>query len=169
MNSKKMPFIETAIILLGELIVSLIVCGIYLLIQKFTYKVITGVALGTAVTVLNFFFLAYSTNKAFDEAAEARGTKELTEEEIEDFTEKQQARLNGTVKLSFIIRTVTMLLTLVLAFILEWFDVIATLVPLLMLRPIITVEALIRNRSKNADGGEPSGSPEAENTEKEDA
>ncbi len=151
MNSKKMPFIETAVILIGELIVSLIVCGVYLLIQRFTYKVITGVALGTAVTVLNFFFLAYSTSKAFDEARAARGTKEMTEEEIEEFTEREQAKLSNTVKLSFIIRTATMLITLVVAFISEWFDVIATLVPLLMLRPIITVDALIRNKKSYAD------------------
>ena len=48
----------TSVILLGEIIVSLIIVGIYLLIDKFTYKVVTGVVLGSAVTVLNFLFLS---------------------------------------------------------------------------------------------------------------
>lgn len=152
MKNKSLPLYETAFILLGELIVSLIVCGVYLIIDKFSYKVVTGVALGSTVVILNFLFLAISTNRAFDRALELRGTREMDEEEAEKFAEEHRAELNNIVKLSFVIRTLTMLATLVVAFILEWFDVIATLVPLLMLRPIITVEALIRQKRKG--GGE---------------
>jgi hypothetical protein len=39
-----------------------------------------------------------------------------------------------------------MLATLVVAFILDVFSVIATLVPLLMLKPIIIIETLIRQK-----------------------
>ncbi len=144
----KAPLIESGLVLLGEMIVSLIVCAVYLIIDKFSYKVITGVALGTAVTVLNFLFLSISTSRAFDRAAEARGTREMTEEEIEKFTEKHQNEVNNAIKLSYIIRTFTMLAALIIAFVLKWFDVIATLVPLLMLRPIIMIEALIRDKFK---------------------
>ena len=84
-NKSKLPFLECFLVLLGEVIVSLIVCLVYFIIQKFTYKVITGVALGTLVTVLNFLFLAISTNRIFDKAAKDRGTKEMTEEEIQEF------------------------------------------------------------------------------------
>ncbi len=151
MKKKNLPLYETAFVLLGELIVSIIVCAVYLIIGKFSYKVITGVALGSAVMVLNFLFLAISTTRAFDKVAELRGDKEMDDEEAEKFAEAHTAELNNAVKLSFIIRTVTMLATLVVAFILDWFDVIATLVPLLMLRPIITVEALIREKFKKED------------------
>ncbi len=147
MNSKKMPFYETAIIFIGELITSIIICAVYAMIGKFSYKVITGAALGSLVTILNFFFLALSTNKVFDRAREARGTKEMSEEEIEEFTEKHQNEFNNMIKLSYVIRTVTMLLSLVVAFLLKWFDVIATLIPLLMLRPIIAIDALLRNKN----------------------
>ena len=146
MKNKNLPLYETAFILIGEIIVSLIVCGVYLIINKFSYKVITGVALGTAVTVLNFLFLAISTNRAFDMAMEARGTKEMNDEEAEKFAEEHGAGLQNAVKLSFIIRTFTMLAALIVAFVLKWFDVIATLVPLLMLRPIITVESILRQK-----------------------
>ena len=146
MKNKNLPFYETAFILLGEVIVSLIVCGVYLIIDKFSYRVITGVSLGTAVTVLNFLFLAISTNRAFDKAIEARGTKEMDDEEAEKFAQEHQAALQNAVKLSFIIRTFTMLGALVVAFVLKQFDVIATLVPLVMLRPIITVESILRQK-----------------------
>ena len=152
MKNKNLPLYETAIILIGEIIVSLIICGVYLIIDKFSYKVVTGAALGTAVTVLNFLFLAISTSRAFDRAVEARGTKEMTDEEAEDFAAAHQREISNAVKLSYIIRTFTMLAALVVAFLLDVFDVIATLVPLLMLRPIITVEALIREKRKKGDG-----------------
>lgn len=151
MKNKNLPLYETAFILIGELIVSLIVCGVYLIINKFSYKVITGVSLGTAVTVLNFLFLAISTNRAFDRAMEARGTKEMDDEEAEKFAAEHQAALQNAVKVSFIVRTLTMLAALVVAFLLKWFDVIATLVPLLMLRPIITVESILRQKFKKGD------------------
>ena len=151
MKNKNLPLYETAFILLGEIIVSLIVCGIYLAIGKFSYKVITGAALGTAVTVLNFLFLAISTSRAFDRAMEARGDKEMDDEEAEKFAEEHQASLQNAVKLSFIIRTFTMLAALIVAFVLKQFDVIATLVPLVMLRPIITVESILRQKFKKGE------------------
>ncbi len=151
MKNKNLPFYETAFILLGEIIVSLIVCGVYLIIGKFSYKVVTGVTLGSCVMVLNFLFLAISTNRAFDKAVEMRGGKEMDEEEADKFTEAHTAELNNAVKLSFIIRTFTMLAALIVAFILDEFDVIATVIPLLMLRPIIMVEALLREKFKKKE------------------
>ena len=152
MKNKNIPLFEAALILLGEIVVSLIVCGVYLVLNKFSYKVVTGAALGSFVTVANFLFLAITTNRAFDKAIEARGTKEMTEEEADEFAAAQQKEMNNVIKLSFIIRNVSMLVTLVVAFILDVFAVIATLVPLLMLKPIIMVETLIRDKMKKEDG-----------------
>lgn len=151
MKSKALPFYEAALILLGEIIVSLVICGVCLIFNWFSYKIVTGVVLGSTVTTLNFLFLAISTNRAFDKAVEARGTKEMDEEEAEKFAEEHQRTINNAVKLSFIIRTLTMLATLVVAFILDYFNVLATLIPLLMLRPIITVEALLRQKFVKGD------------------
>lgn len=151
MKNKALPFYEAALILIGEIIVSLVICGVSLIFDWFSYRIVTGVALGSTVTVLNFLFLAISTNRAFDKAVEARGTRELDDDEIEKFAEEQGRIMNNAVKISFIVRTLTMLAALILAFILEWFNVLATLIPLLMLRPIITVEALIREKLKKGD------------------
>ena len=151
MKNKIAPFIETLIILLGELAVSLIICAVYLALGEFSYKVPLGALLGSAVTVLNFLFLSITTNRAFDKIVEARGTAEFSDEEAEKFAKDHQAELSSAVKLSFIVRTLTMLAALVIAFLLDWFDPIATVIPLLMLRPILSLQALIKTKieSKN--------------------
>ncbi len=151
MKKKSLPLYEIISLLIGELTISLVICGVYLLIHKFSYKVITGAALGTSVMVLNFLFLAIYAARAFDKAAKLRGDKEMSDEEIERFTEKHTAEINNAIKLSFIIRTVSMLAALIVAFILEWFDVIATVIPLLAFRPIITVSALIKEKLRKGD------------------
>ena len=151
MKNKSLPLFETALILLGEIIVSLIICGVSLIFDWFSYKIVTGVVLGSAVTTLNFLFLAISTSRAFDKAVAARGTREMNEDEIEKFTALHQQNMNNAVKISFIVRTLTMLATLIVAFILDVFNVLATLIPLLMLRPIIMIEALIREKLKKGD------------------
>lgn len=151
MKNKALPFFETALILLGEIIVSLVICGVCLIFNWFSYKIVTGVLLGSAVTTLNFLFLALSTTRAFDKAVLARGTREMDEDEIEKFTEEHQRNMDNAVKISFFVRTLTMLATLIVAFILDYFNVLATLIPLLMLRPIIFIEALIREKLKKGE------------------
>ena len=145
---------ETLRILIGEAVVAVLTVGVFLLLDlfslvEFSYTVITGAVLGAAVIVANFFFLARSTDKVALEAMAARGTTEMTEEEIEKFTEEHSARLNNAIKLSFIIRMTSMLAALVLALISPWFHPIATLVPLLMLRPVITVSEYFRRKEES--------------------
>ena len=146
MKKTKLPHYEIFTLLLGEIIVSAIICAVYLLIGKFDYKVITGVSLGTAVTVLNFLYLSITTTNAIDKFLMLKGEREMTEEESALFVAEHQAKIQNTIKLSYIIRTFTMLATLIVAFIVDHFAVIATLVPLLMFRPITIVAALIKRK-----------------------
>jgi len=156
MNNNKLPKFEIFFLLFGEIIVGIIISLIYLLIRKFDYTVPLGALLGGAVTVLNFLFLSISTGRIFDKIYAERGNREMSEEEAEAFAKQHEGELSAAVKRSFIIRTLTMLLSLVGAFLLEWFNVIATLVPLLMLRPLLTAGAIIKDRierKRNAKGG----------------
>ena len=148
MKNKSIPLFETALLFAGELVVSAIVCAVYLLIHKFSYKVVTGVALGSAVTILNFLFLSITTTRAFNKIAELRGSCSMDEEAALKFALEHQAQLQNAVKLSFIVRTFSMLAALVLALLLDWFDVIATVVPLLMTRPILSVAAALKSKSE---------------------
>lgn len=135
-------------VLIGEVLVAALTVGVYLLIGRYTYRVVAGALLGTIVTVANLLLLILSTSRAVDRAMTARGTGEMSEEEIEQFTKENQAGITAAVKLSFLIRTLTMLGALILAFLLNHFDVIATLVPLLALRPLLMLQELfVRKKS----------------------
>ena len=155
MNNANTTRRDLIMISVGEAIVSLLVVLGYLIASlfsyPFTYKVITGVLLGALVTVGNFFFLTLSVNRAVDRFVELRGSREMSEEEAEKFTNEHSMAIQNAIKTSFIIRTVTMLATLILAFVTGVFEPIATVIPLLAYRPIISVGAALRDKlSKNS-------------------
>lgn len=153
MNDKKAPLKACALLFFGELIVCALTAGVYLLLdlvftkEWFSYKVITGSLLGAVTVTLNFLFLSISTSRAFDRALEARGNGEMSEEEIEKFTREHQGKIQNIIKLSYLIRMLSMVGCLVLAFLLfDYFDVIATVIPFLLFRPILSLAALIGNK-----------------------
>ena len=140
---------------IGEIAVSVLVCLVYFIISlvspyEFSYKVITGAALGSAVTVANFIFLTVSVNRAVDRYLALRGSREMDEEEAEKFAQEHAMAVQNAATRSFIVRTVTMLAALVLAFITGWFEPIATVIPLLMFRPIIYVLELIKKKGEKS-------------------
>ncbi len=145
---------EILIILIGEIIVSLLTAGVYLLVDTlsgndaFSYRVFTGAALGTAVVVANYLFLTLSVDRALKKVMAMRPEGEMTEEEIIEFSEKNQGTIKNAAAASYIVRTLTMLATFVLVFTLlkEWFAVVATLVPLLAFRPIVMIGEFFRKR-----------------------
>lgn len=148
MKKQKLPIRQLLFILVGEALVSLVICGVYLLINKYSYKVALGTLLGSAVTFLNFLVLSIMTNRVIDRFLEERGDKEMSDEEADELALKFQGKVQAQIKLSFIIRTAVMIATLVVAFVTGVFDVLATLIPLLMLRPIITVSELLRRKAE---------------------
>ena len=148
MNKQKLPMRELLAILIGEIITSSVICGIYLLIKKYTYKVFLGVLLGSTVTVLNFLVLSVMTNRVINRFLEARGDAELTDEEAEALALKFQGQVQNQIKISFIVRTAVLAATLIVAFLVEVFEVLPTLIPLLMLRPIITVSEFIKRKAQ---------------------
>ena len=105
---------------------------------EFSYKVITGALLGAVVILLNFLFLSMSVNKAVDEYMALRGDREMTDEEAEEFAKKNSMLLQNAVKKSFIVRVVSIAASLVVAFLLDWFHPLATIVPIIAYQPILT-------------------------------
>ena len=146
MKKTKLPYYEIVTLAVGEAVVSLIICLVYFLAGSFDYKVVTGVALGSLVTVVNFLYLAITTTRAIDNFLMLKGEAEMSEEESAAFVAEHQARIQNKIKLSYLIRTFTMLATLVVAFLIKHFAVLATLIPLLMFRPITIVAALIKRK-----------------------
>lgn len=179
MDQNKFPVRETVILALGEAIIGVVITALYLLLGKFSYKVPLGAVLGGAVTVFNFIFLSISVNKAVDKVMEnyqARqtakpeaavepetneSTAESTSTDEEDeadpyddeaarFAQENAAKITAAVKLSYIVRTASVLATLVIAFITGQFNVLATVIPILCFRPILTVSELIKRKRGEA-------------------
>ena len=145
MNEERIPRFELAVMIIGEILVSLIICGVYFVIDKFSLSVPLGALLGSAVTVFNFLFLIISTNRTIDKIMAERGDGEMSEEEAAEFAAKHAGALKVSAKISYVVRMATLVGTLVLALLIKnVFSVIPTLIPLLMLRPLLTAAQIIK-------------------------
>jgi hypothetical protein len=69
-------------------------------------------------------------------------------EQIIRFQQENQARFTAAMKLSYFIRTFSMLAVFIIAFLTNVFNVIATLIPLLMFRPLLYLSQLVGRRNK---------------------
>ncbi len=141
---------ETTPLFIGELAVAALTALGFAIASIFTevniFSAIAGAALGAVVSVLNYLFLSVSVNRSVDSYLQLRGTKEMSDEEAEKFTNEHSMKIQNAVKTSFLIRTASILAVLVLAFITGWFSPIATAIPLLSYRPILTVSEMIISR-----------------------
>lgn len=147
MKKNNLPLFEVAALIIGEALVSLAVIIIFILLKKFSYQVVFGTLLGTAVTLINFAILSATANRAIDRAMQNRPEGELDEDEAAEFAAKNQNQLQNAMRVSYLIRTATMVATLVLAFLLkDVFHVIATVIPLIAFQPIIAVSTILKRR-----------------------
>ena len=153
-NKNKLSlYIDTVWLALGEAIVAALISVVFLLIGKFNYSVVTGAILGGAVTVLNFFILSVGVNRAINQFVEERGNKEMDEEEADKYAKEHGMMVQNAMMKSYMLRMFLMIGALVLAGIPGWFDIIATVIPLLMYRPILYVVEFIKIKFRK-NGGE---------------
>ena len=144
---------ESLPLVIGEFVVSLFTVGAFALLSlvfKADFWVLDlgvalGVILGSAVTVFNYVFLIISVNRAINNFLLLRGEREMSDEEAEKFAAENSMGIQNAIKSSFILRTLSMLAVLILAFLLgDLFNPLATVIPLLAYRPILYVSELIR-------------------------
>lgn len=129
MDSRKIVFHETAVIAVGEAVCIAAMTGVYALIGKFDSTVVFGGVAGGVLAVLNFFFMAVVASLAADKA--------------------QQQDVAGGQKLiqgSYPIRMLV-LAVLLFAFAKSGLcDLIALVLPLVFVRPILTVGEFFRKK-----------------------
>ena len=128
-ESRKLVLKETALIALGELICVALMCGVYALIGKFALSVVLGALVGLLVATGNFFFLAMIATLAADRA------------ENQDVEGGQKL-----MKSSYPIRLLAMAVVLILCAKSGIFDVIALVLPLVFVRPILTIAEFFRKK-----------------------
>lgn len=136
-------------------------------IYKFDPRVLSGAWLGAVVAILNYAFLTLSVDKAINKYLSLRGDREMSDEEAEKFAAENSVPIQNAIKTSFIIRTFSMLATLLVAFILEWFNPLATAIPLLAFRPLLSITESVKSRKTPPPNPEKFIKYDYENDEKE--
>ena len=128
MDSRKIVYKETAIIAVGEIILSGIMVGVFAALNRFQWNVLWGALAGSAVMIANYFFMAVTVSLAADRAE--RG-------------EVEQAK--NMVQLSSVGRLIAMGLALFLCIRLGA-NVIALVLPLAFARPILMLAEFFRKK-----------------------
>ncbi len=129
MNSRKIALHETFIIAVGQVIGVVAMFGVFALLGRFDLSVLWGGLAGGTMATLNFFALAVVATLAADKAEkqDVEGGKKL-------------------LKASYPIRLVVLALLLFLFAKSGWFNVIALVVPLVFVRPTITLAEFFRKK-----------------------
>ena len=132
MDSRKIVWKETMIIALGEAICVALILGVCWLLRWFSLPVVLGSVVGGVLAVGNFFFMAVGTSLATDkaQAQDIAGGKKL-------------------LQLSMILRYV-LLFILLFAFTKSGLcNPVAMVLPVFLVRPIITFGEFFRKRGDN--------------------
>ena len=121
-ESRKIVWKQTARIAIGEAVCVALMIGVYALLHKLNVSVVLGGLVGAVLAVGNFFFMAVIATLAADkaQAQDVEGGQKL-------------------MKSSYPIRILVLAGLLVLCAWSGYFDILALALPLLFVRPIITV------------------------------
>lgn len=127
MESRKIVFHETGIIAIGEVICLALMLAVYALLGRFSREVLLGGIIGALLAVLNFFFMAMGASMAADKAVN------------QDVKGGQKQ-----IKLSYFIRMIAIFVILFACVKSGLCNALASALPLLFVRPVITVAEFFR-------------------------
>ena len=127
MDSRKIVYRETGIIAVGQVVCLGVMLAVFALLGYFDQTVLLGGIVGTVMAIANFFFMAVSTSLAADKAV-------------------RQDVKGGTalVKGSYVIRLAVIFLILFASVKSGLCNAIASVLPMVFVRPIITVAEFFR-------------------------
>lgn len=151
-------YIDTVWLALGEVAVGILVTVGFIIAKALgqdvaVYKAITGALLGGAVTVINFLILSVAVNRAVNGYVAEIGEREMDEEEAEKYAKEHGMAVQNAMTKSYLLRMGLMIGSLVLAMLSGWFSPLATIIPLLMYRPVLYAVEFIKTKV-NAKRGE---------------
>lgn len=127
MDARKLVIKETAVVAIGQAICIGVMLGVYALLGYWGSPVLLGGIAGGVLAILNFFFMAISAMKAADKA-----------------TEQNVKGGQLTMRLSYIIRLAVLFIVLYALVKSGLCDVLATVLPLLFVRPVLFVADFFR-------------------------
>ena len=127
MDSRKLVWKETGIVAAGQAVCVAVMIGVFALLGYYDTTVLLGGIFGFLLSVLNFFFMAVGTSLAADKAEkqDVKGGKSL-------------------LQISMLLRYVLLLVFLVALAKSGICNVIALALPLIFVRPILTISEFFR-------------------------
>lgn len=128
-ESRKIVWKETAIVAVGEVICTALMVGIFALLGYFDMSVLLGGIVGSAVAVANFLILAIVATLAADKA------------EQQDVEGGQKL-----IKASYPVRLLVLAVILIACAKSGVFNVIALVLPLVFVRPVLTLAEFFRKK-----------------------
>lgn len=128
-ESRKYVLKETLVVLLGQAVGLALLFAVYALLGRFALRVMLGGLVGAILATANFFFMAMITTVAADRA-------------------EQQDVLGGQklIRSSYFVRILVLAGALVLCAKSGWFDVVALVLPLVFVRPTLTIQEFFRKK-----------------------
>lgn len=129
---------ETMKIVIGEAVVTALICAVFALLKKFTLSVLWGALLGSALNILYFVLLCIGVNRTLDRSRKVQETDE----------EQETVQPDYSMTASYLVRLVILGAGLVLGLKSPYFNNIALVIPVFMTRPILTVTELLKKEVK---------------------
>jgi sensor histidine kinase YesM len=156
-KNKLSAYIDTVWLAVGEAAVGVLVTLGFIIAKAFgaevvIYKAITGALLGGAVTVVNFLILSVAINRAVNGYVSDIGDKEMDDEEAEKYAKEHGMAVQNAMTKSYLLRMLLMIGSLVLAMISGFFSPIATVIPLIMYRPVLYAVEFIKTKINRKRG-----------------
>lgn len=133
MDSRKIVYRETAVIAAGVSVCTAVMFAVWFLLGKFDASVLFGGLVGAALSIGNFFFMAMGTSLAADKA------------EAQDVKAGQLLVRN-----SYMLRLVVLFVILFACAKSGFFNLFALALPLVFIRPTLTVAEFFRKKGENA-------------------
>ena len=132
MDNRKYILSQGLIVLIGELVLSALMVGVFAILGHFDKSVVYGAAAGAVITTLNHLVLVLSVMAASEKA------------------EKQDVKGGQMlIQMSYFGRTIGLFLILVLCAKSGIFNLIALVIPLVFTRPILTITEKYNKKGGN--------------------
>ena len=129
MESRKIVYRETGIVAIGVVVCTAVMMLVYALLGRFDLSVLWGSLAGAVLSIGNFFFMAVGASLAADKA------------------ENQDVKGGSLlVRNSYMVRLLILLIVLIACAKSGVFNLIALVIPLLFVRPTLTVAEFFRKK-----------------------
>ena len=129
MESRKIVYRETGIVAIGVTVCTAVMMLVYALLGRFELSVLWGGLMGAVLSIGNFFLMALGTSLAADKA------------------ENQDVKGGSLlVRNSYMLRLLGLFVVLIVCAKTEVFNLIALVLPLVFVRPTLTVVEFFRKK-----------------------